>query len=228
MGEPASASNAKVLLDEAKQHQQERKRAAMQKELDRMGEDVKKGKQEIVDLEQSISKVGSAVTDTKAGLDRLAGRKKNVTQDLELLNLRTEAERLKAEGLSLLNGAHAKALDALTKRNEELDLRTAVVSAEIQKLSESGKAVESESKGEKRGSSPTLAELRRNLDKAESRSSLADGRAREAMEAASRKLHQAEAAAAKVEKRQAEFEAEKNGITAGGGDAPKPKAKNVH
>ena len=225
-GQPASASNAKVLLDEAKKHQQERKRAVMQKELDRMSEDVKKGKQEIADLEQSISKVGSAVTETKGSLDQLAGRKKNVTQDLELLNLRTEAEKLKAEGLNLLNSAHAKALDALTKRNEELDLRTALVSAEIQKAADAEIAADSEARRLKGDSTPTLSELRRNLAKAESRSSLADYRAREAMDAASRKLQQAEAAAAKAEKKQAEFAADKNPGSPVGNAPLKPKAKN--
>jgi hypothetical protein len=224
-GQPGTASNAKVLIEEAKKNQQERKRAAMQRELDRMGEDVKKGKQEIADLEQSISKVGNAVSETKSSLDQLAGRKKNVTQDLELLNLRAEADKLKAEGLNLLNSAHEKTKDALTKRNEELDLKTAIVSAEMQKAADAEIAADSEARRSKSDSTPTLTELRRNLAKAQSRSSLADYRAREAMDAASRKLQQAEVAAAKVEKKQAEFDAEKTSGAAGGNAPLTPKAK---
>ena len=225
MGETSPAANAKILLDEAKKNQAERKRAAMQKELDRLAEDGKKGKQEMDDLEKSISKVGGAVTETKGLLDQLAGRKKHIAQDMELMLLRIEAERLKADGLTLLNNAHGKAMEALTKRNEELDLRTNLVSAEIQKMSSSEIAQDYDSKKGKGDSSPTTTELRRNLAKAEGRSSFANSRAREAMDAASLKLQQAEAAAAKVEKKQAEFAVEKDPNAPVVTEAPKPKSK---
>lgn len=205
MSEPGSVENAKVLFDAAKKSQQERKRAAKQKELERISEDMKKGKQEAADLEQSISLVGNEVSESKSNLDVLAGRKKSALHDLELLFLRSEAEKLKAEGLTLLNSANTKAMEALTKRNEELDLKATLISVEIQKLAESGKVGESDSKRGKTESGPSLTELRRNLAKAQEKSSLADYRAREAMEAASLKLQQAEAVAAKVEKKQAEF-----------------------
>ena len=227
LSEPATEANAKGLLDEAKKNQQERKRAAMQKELDRLNEDVKKGKQEMADLEQSISKVNNAAAETKGSLDRLAGRKRNVNHDLELLALRTDAERLKAEGLALLNAAHAKAMEALTKHNEELDLKTALLSAEIQKASESGKTGDAEPRKTRNESSPTLTELRRNLDKAQTKCALADYRAREAMDTASLRLQQAEAAAAKVEKKQAEFDAADKNPGSPDSDAPaKAKAKS--
>jgi len=205
LSQPGSVKNAKVLLDEAQKSQQERKRAAKQEELDRVSEDVKKGKQDAADLEQSISLVGNAVNESKSNLELLAGRKKSATQDLELLALRTEAEKLKAEGLNLLNSAHAKTLEALTKSHEELDLRTTIISAEMQKMSGSEKIGESDAKRDRTESGPSVTELRRNLAKAEGRSSLADYRVREAMDAASAKLQQAEAVAVKVEKKQAEF-----------------------
>jgi len=104
------------LLDEAKKNEEERKRAAKQKELDRVSEDIKKGNQEAADLEQSISLVGNAVNEAKSNLELLAGRKKSATQDLELLALRSEAERLKAEGMSPLDSAHAKAREAVPRR----------------------------------------------------------------------------------------------------------------
>lgn len=225
MGEPAPASDAKALLAEAQKNQHERKRAVKQKELDRMMEDAKKGKQEAADLEQSMSKVANAVAGTKSSLDQIAGRKKSATQDLELLGLRSEAERLKAEGLSLLNVAHAKALEALTRRNEELDLRTAIVSAEIQKATDDEIGTDAEARRLRSESGPSLTELRKNLDKAQGKTSLAESRAHEAMNAASRKLAQADAAAAKVEKKQADFDAEKlSGAPAANAPA-KPKAK---
>jgi chromosome segregation ATPase len=197
--------NAKALLDEAKQNQAEQKRAAMQKELDRLDADLKQGQTELGELEQTISKVGDAVNESKNNTELLAGRRKNVTQDLELLALRSEAENVKTEGLNLLNTAHAKAKEALTKRNEELDIKRAIVSAEFSKTEKT----RTNREGERNGSSRTLSELRRNLEKAESKSALANSRAREAMDAASKKLKQAEDAAAKVEKKQAEFASEK-------------------
>jgi hypothetical protein len=221
-GQPAAGGDAKALLVEAKKNLHERKRAAKQKELDRMVEDAKKGKQEAADLEQSMSKVANAVAGAKSSIDQIAGRKKSATQDLELLGLRAEAEKLKAEALTLLNAANGKALEALTRHNEELDLRTAIISAEIQKATDEEIGTDAEAKRLRSESGPSLTELRRNLGKAESKTSVADYRAREAMEAASRKLAQADAAAAKVEKKQAEFDAEK---TAPAAESAKPKAK---
>ncbi len=226
-GETNAAGNAKLLLDEAKKNQAERKRAMMQKEMDRLTEDGKKGKQEMDDLEKSISKVGGAVTETKGLLDQLTGRKTHIIQDLELMHLRIDAERLKSEGLALLNSAHVKAMDALAKRNEELDLRTSLVSAEIQKLSSPENAGEPHAKTGKSDSSPTTTELRRNLAKAESRSSVANSRSREAMDAASQKLQQADAAAAKVEKKQAEFAVEKDPNAPAVNEVVKPKTKRA-
>jgi hypothetical protein len=209
-GQPGSVKSATVLLDEAKKKQQDRKRAAKQRELDQISEEMKKGKQEAAELEQSIAQVGSASNESKSNLDLLAGRKKNTTQDLELLGLRMEAEKLKAEGLALLNSAQAKALDALNKRQEELDARTALFSAEIQRMSLPEKVAESDAKKGKTESGPNVTELRRNLAKAEGRSEIADAKAREAMDAAARKLEQAEAVAAKAEKKQAEYGLDKH------------------
>jgi len=199
-GQPGSVENATALLNEAKKTQHERKRAAKQKELDRISEDVNTGKKEVADLEKTMAQVGSAVNESKSNLDLLAGRRMSATQDLELLAIRSEAEKLKAEGLALLNTAYALAMDAMARRKQELDLKAAIVSAEIQKLPESGNVAESGPKKDKTDI-PSVSELRKNLAKAEARTPLADYRARQAMEAASQKLRQAEAVAAKVEKK---------------------------
>ncbi len=202
MSEDALAGDAKTLLDEAKRSQTDRKRAAMQKELDRLSEDTKKAKQERDDLEKSMSKVGNTLAGTKSQIDQLAGRKKRVFQDLELLPLRIEAEKLKADALTLLNTAHAKEMEALEKRNEELDLKTALTTAEIQRISSSDTTTSANSHKEKTEVGGTK-ELRKNLEKAHEKCSLADSRAREALEVASRKLQQADAAVVKAEKKQA-------------------------
>lgn len=221
------AANAKTLLAEAKKKQSERKRSAMQKELDRLAEDVKKGQQEMEELEASMSKVGYAVSETKGQMDQLAGRKKRVTQDMELLPLRIDAEKLKADALTLLNSAHTKAAEALKRRNEELDLKAALVTSQIHKLEDA--EVGSEPGTGKSDSGPTLTELSKNLQKASEKSALANLRAREAMEAASEKLLQAEAATMKAEKKQAQIEQENAPAApaAPAAESVKPKAKNA-
>ncbi len=202
---PAPEGNAKALMEEARKKQTERKRAEMQRELDRVAEDVKKGRQELGELETSMSKVGYAVAETKTQIDQLAGRKKRAGQDLELLPMRMEADRLKTDALNLLNAAHAKAGEAIKRRQEELELKAALVAAQLHKLEDAEIGAEPGAKGE---SVPTVTELQKSLQKAEDRSALATVRAREAMDAAAAKLQQAEAAAAKAEKKQAEFEKE--------------------
>jgi hypothetical protein len=212
-------------MEEAKTKQIDRKRAAMQKELDRINEDMNRGKKEIDDLGKSMSTVGDAAAQAKSLVEQLTGRKKHVNQDLELIPLRIEAERLKEEALILLNTAHAKAVDALNKHHEELALRAAVISEEIEKMSEAEKAVASDSR---KGKSETLlsrSDLRKNLQKAEGRTLLANEKSREAMNAAAQKLLQAEAAAAKAEKKQAEIELDNNPNSPSGDESLKPKAK---
>ncbi|MEO6751836.1 MAG: hypothetical protein ABIP85_08660 [Chthoniobacteraceae bacterium] len=206
MSENVIAGDAKVLMDEAKKDQANRKQAAMQKELDRLSEDAKKAKQEMDHLEKSMSKVSNAVAGAKSQIDQLAGRKNRVIQDLELLPLRMEAERLKAEALTLLNSAHAKEIDALTRRNEELDLKIALTTAEMQRSSASDADTWPDSQKGKSEAGGVIRELRKNLEKAHEKSSVADSRAHEAMDMASRKLQQADAAAVKAEKKQAEID----------------------
>lgn len=224
MGEPAPAGNAKALMEEARKKQAERKRAEMQKELDRVSEDVKKESQELGELEASMAKVGYAVSETKGQIDRLAGRNKRVMQDMELLPLRIEAERLKADALNLLNAAHSKAAEAVKKRKEFLDLKAALVTAQIHKLEDAAVAAEPGARG---ASGPTLTELRKNLQKAAERSVLAAERAREAMDAADARLRQSDVATAKADKKQAEIEKENTPAAPGASEEGKSKPKTA-
>lgn len=220
LAETGSTGDAKALLEAAKKSQLERKLAAKQTELDRLGEDLKKGKQEIDDLQKSIYSVGNAVTETTGHLNRFGGQKKSHTQELELVNLRIDAEKLKSEGLKLLSTAHAKSMEALAKRSEELELKTTLVAAEIRALSgtATAKATAPEGKGSKAKAAPTITEMRKQLVKAENATAVASFRAREAMETASAKLQQAESAAAKAEKKQTEIGLDKNPSFPGGND----------
>jgi hypothetical protein len=225
MGEPKPGASAQTLLEEAKQSEFDRKLAAKQRDLDRLAEDLKKGKLEIESLERSISKVGVAANESKAQIDQLAAEKKRLTQDLEVVNLRIDAEKLKEEGLRLLEIAHTKAREAVEKRALELDARTALVAAEMRQFSSKAPldpvaAPPPSKKGATKPapdkSAPT--ELQKQLDKAQQATIAANTAAREAMDAATLKLQQAEAASEKTEKKQAEINLDRNPSFPGGND----------
>jgi chromosome segregation ATPase len=217
--------NAQVLLEEAKKTEFERKMAAKQTVADRLNEDLKKGKQEGEDLDKSISKVSSATASATGQLDKLGAEKKRLTLDLDLVGLQIDAEKLKVEGLKLLAAAHAKSREALAKRTEEIDLKKAVVAAEMRVLAgkPSAEPAAPSAKGSRsKSSGPTLTELRKQLSKAEQATINASYNARQAMDAASEKLQRAEAAAAKAEKKRAELALEKNPSLPGGNDPLNP------
>lgn len=203
---PGVQGDAQALLEEAKKAELDRKVATKQKTLDRLNEDLKKGKQEIDDADKSITKVIGANTEATGQLERLAVEKKRLTGNLELTNLQIDAEKLKAEGLRLLGIAHAKSRDAAAKLAEEMELKTSLVSEEMRQLSEkfSTEKAPSASKGSKDKRTPTSSEMRRQVYKAEQGTANANANARQAMETASQKLQQADAAAARVEKKKAE------------------------
>jgi hypothetical protein len=233
LGESKSAADAKALLEEAKKDELERKRAAKQTELDRLGEDLKKAKEEIDELEKTIYKISVAAADTTVHLDQLASERKRLTQDLDLTNLRIDAEKLKAEGLKLLVVAQAKARDALAKRTEEIDLRAAIVASKMQQVSRETlppiALAPTQPKTSKATPKPTpkpapkKTESQDELYKAEQATATALTNARQAMEAATQKLQQAEAAAAKAEKKRAEIALETNPSLPGGNDPLNPE-----
>ena len=202
----ATQGNAQALLEEAKKSELDRKVAAKQTVLNRLNEDLKKGKQETDDLDKSITKVSGATNEATSQLDKLGAEKKSMIGNLELTNLQIDAEKLKAEGLRLLGIAHAKGRDAATKLTEEIELKTSLVSEEMRQLSEkfSSEKAPSTAKGSGAKRTPTLTELRRQIYKAEQATANANSNARQAMETASQKLQQADAAAARVEKKWAE------------------------
>jgi chromosome segregation ATPase len=220
LGETKSPASAKALFDEAVRKEMERKVAAKQTELDRLGEDLKKAKQEIDELEQSIGKVNAAVADTTGQLEQLTAEKNRLTKDLDLSNLRLEADKLKAEGLKMLGNAHAKSRDALARRAEEIDLKTVIVAARMQELSAetSTENPGTSTKAKTLKGAPLISESQKKLAKAEDATAKAISIARQAMEAASLKLRQADSAAAKAEKKRAEIALEQNPSFPGGND----------
>ena len=220
--------NAKALLDESKLIDYEQRIAAKKTEMDRLNEDLKKGSDEIDTLEKRIQKVGSAADDATKQLEQLSSLKKRATAELELLNLRIEAERLKGDGLRMLQGANRKLQDAAARRNEETTARTALVAAETRQLATKAPAAAADSgpaKPHTAKNEPTLTEWRKNLEKAERLTATAETQAREAMASAGVKLQEAEAAAAKAEKKQEDLALEKDPSFPGGNDPLNADAK---
>jgi len=223
LGETKPQASAQALLEEAKQSEFERKLATKQTDLDRLGEDSKKGKMEIEALDRSAAKVGAAANEAKGRFEQFSAERKRLAQELEVVNLRIEAEKLKEEGLKLLVIAHTKAREALSRRTDELGLRTMLVAAEMQHMSgksSSGPAAPATKKG---GSKTATArsgttDIRKQLEKAEQATINANTNARQAMDAATLKLAQADAAAAKTEKKQTEVSLDRNPAFPGGND----------
>lgn len=222
--------NAKALLDESKLIDYEQRITAKKTEMDRLNEDLKKGADEIDALEKRIQKVGTAAEDATKQLDQFSSLKKRATAELELLNLRIEAERLKGDGLRMLQAANRKLQDAAAKRNDETTARTALVAAETRQLATKAPAAAGDSGPEKTHvarNEPTLVEWRKKLEKAERSTTTAENLAREAMAAAGAKLQEAEAAAAKAEKKQEDLALEKDPAFPGGNDPLTPAARTA-
>ena len=225
--ETVSRHNAIALLDETKLIDYEQRIAAKKTEMDRLNEDLKKGSEEIGAIEKRISKVGTAVEDAAKQLEQFTAQKKRATAELELLNLRIEGEKLKGEGLRMLQAANRKSQEAVEKRNEETNARTALVAAETRYLATKAPTAPVESGPETSKTHPakiapktdlTLTDWRKKLAKAEQATTQAESLAREAIAAAGVKLQEAENAAAKVEKRQAEVALDKDPGFPGGND----------
>ena len=200
-------ASAQELLEKARQSEYERKLAAKQTALDRLAEDLKKGKEQADGLEKMIDTLGSAVTEANGHFDELTALRRIQPKVMEVISLKLEAEGLRVEGLKLLRAAQTKTLDALAKRNEEIDLRTALSAAEMRLFAK--KSLGSSAGPEILESGPnkplSLTEQRRALEKAERAAETAETIAREAMQTASSRLRQADAAAAKAENRRVEL-----------------------
>lgn len=212
MPNPASAAtgktpNAQALLEEAKANALQRKLAAKQTELDRFDEDLKKARVQSEGLQQSLDNVTAATAESNDHLAQLAAQKKRLTEMLEIVTLRSEAERAKMEGLKMLGIAQKKSLDAIAKGNEETELKAIIGKAEINLLSPKDLPVIGASNAHDSGRSrpESTTEMRKKLGKVSSSTVTANISAREAMITASAKLQQADAAGAKATRRATEL-----------------------
>ena len=198
--------NAKGLLDKAKQSEYERKMSLKQTELDRLSEDMKKAKEQAESLQKLVDSVDTAIVEATGHLDRVTGQRNHQPKVAEVIGLKFEAQRMRVDGLKMLKAAQAKALDAVNKHNEVLDLKTTLGAVEMKAFAEkalSGGADSAPLIGDAAKKDKALpgSEVRKNLATAEKDAALVETAAREAMQAATQKLQQADAAAEKAEKR---------------------------
>ena len=201
--ETKSPEDAQALLQEVKKRDLERQIAAKQTELNRLNEDLTKGRKESDDLKRSIDGMGVAILETTSHVDQLSAEKTRLTQALEVTNLRIEAEKLKLHGLKMLSDAQSKALGTLTNRIEDTDLRATVGTAELKLMSDGplldgGDPAAAESSSKLKSQ---ITELKKKRAKNERTTLEANTAAREAMQAASSKLQLADVAAGKAKKR---------------------------
>ena len=208
--ETGTRENAQVLLDKARQAEYERKMAAKQTEMDRLNEDLKKGNEQAEGLQKMVESVGTALVEANGRLDRVTGQRNHQPKVMEVISLKYEAEKLRVEGLKLLEGAQSKAMAAQARHNEVTDLRTTLGALEMkiyaEKVLSKSDDVPTPEHGPKKSQGPQPgAEMRKNLAAAERNASSAETTAREAMQAATQKLQQADAAAEKAEKRRMEL-----------------------
>ena len=198
-----AADNAKGLLDKAKQSEYERKMGLKQTELDRLSEDMKKGKEQGEGLQKLVDSVDTAIVEAMGNLDRVTGQRNHQPKVAEVLGLKFEAQRMRVDGLKMLKAAQAKALDAVNKHNEVLDLKTTLGALEMKTFAEKALSGGPDAAPADTGKKSSLpgSEQRRSLASAEKDAATVETAAREAMQAATLKLQQADATAAKAEKR---------------------------
>ncbi len=198
LAENAEPENAKSLLEKVKRRDLDRQMAAGQTYLDRLAEDLAKGRKEAENLQSNINATGNLLKESGTQLSQFVGQRKRLEQVISLTTMRIEAEKLKSEGLQLLADAQNKALAALTRRAEETELRSSLGAAELKLLgqTEAAPAAEPAGKGH-----PPLSELRKKLAASEVIAANAEKVARDAMRAASAKLDLADIAGAKAKRK---------------------------
>ena len=194
----AEPENAKALLEKVKRRDLDRQMAAGQTYLDRLAEDLAKGRKEAETMQSNIDATSSLSKETAANLSQFTGQRKRLEQVIALTALRIEAEKLKAEGLQLLADAQTKALAALTKRGEETELRASVGATELKLLGQTEPAAAAEPAGKPH---TPLSELRKKLAASEVIAANAEKVARDAMRAASARLELADIAGAKAKRK---------------------------
>lgn len=190
-----SSEQSQALLQKVKQSQMERRIAIKQTEIDRLKEDLDKSKKDLDASQKNLDTTATLITTSNANMDELAAERKRLEQQLDLTDLRIEAEQKEGEGLKRLSSAQSSEVDAINQRMAEIDVRSRVRELEVQLLS-AGKPVPGEDNDE-RGTAD-LYNLQKTLASDEVKTVSGEAIARAAMKAASARLELAQEAAARV------------------------------
>ena len=203
LAETAEPDNAKALLEKVKQRDLDRQITARKTDLDRLAEDVTKGRKEAESMQANVEATSALQKESAAHLSQLLSQRKRLEQVIQLTTLRIEAERLKAEGLQLLADAQGKALVAMTKRAEETDARAALGAAELKLVApaEAAPGPEPAARETAAKTRPALPDLRKKLALSENAAANAEKTARDAMRAAASKLELADIAGARAKRK---------------------------
>jgi len=191
----SSPAPSQALLQKVKQSAMEQRVAVKQTEIDRLKEDLDKSKKDLDESDKNLDATTAVITTSNANMDKLAAERKKLGQQLEITDLRIEAERKEGEGLKRLSAAQSRQVEAINQRMAEIDVRSRVRQSEVQLLT-AGKPVPGEDNDE-RGDAD-LSKLRKTLASDETKTVSAEAIAREAMKAASARLELAQTAAARV------------------------------
>ena len=210
LAQTAEPDNAKALLEKVKRRDLDRQITARQTDLDRLAEDLAKGRKEAENMQANVEATGALQKESATHLSQLLSQRKRLDQVIQLTTLRIEAERLKAEGLQLLADAQGKSLVALTKRAEETDARASLGGAELKLVAPAEAAPGTDPAGTDAAAKthPSLVALRKKLTFSENAAANAEKIARDAMRAASSKLELADIAGAKAKKKASNVESD--------------------
>jgi hypothetical protein len=240
--EEKSPENAQALLQEVKKRDLEREIAAKQTEVNRLKEDLAKEQTVSDDLKKSIDGIVKATEEASSNLDRLSAERNRLSQALEVATLRVEAEKLKVVGFKMLSDGQGKMLGYISSRIESTERKAAIAEAEL-KLIHKPAIVATAAEPVLDPTSPTadttgvetdaklksqIAELKKKGLKTQQVLLDASQLANTAINAASAKLAQADAATAKAQSRADEFGLP--AVAAGPPDADEitaPKAKPI-
>lgn len=190
-----SPAPSQALLQKVKQSAMEQRIAIKQTEIDRLKEDLDKSKKDLDETNKNLDATTALINTSNANMDKLAGARKKLVQQLEITDLQIEAETRNSEGLQRLSAAQSSQVDAINQRMAEIDARSSVRQSEVQLLT-AGKPVPGEDNDEI--ADANLSKLRKTLASDETKTVSADAIAREAMKAASARLEVAQEAAERV------------------------------
>jgi uncharacterized small protein (DUF1192 family) len=193
--EDSGSEQSQALLQKVKESELQRRIAIKQTEIDRLKEDLEKSNRDLDGAQKDMDATTLLIAASSANMDKLGTERKRLEQQLDLTDLRIEAEQKVNEGLKRLFGAQSSELEAINQRMAEIDVRSHLRQSEVELLS-AGKPVPGEDNDE--NGSPDFYKLKKTLSSDEMKSVSAETIARAAMKAASLRLESAQEAAARV------------------------------